>query len=638
MSNQVTPVATEDTPLRGETTPAEEKDPASAQTWMKWIAGAAFLFQNAWGLIAFIYILLSKVEATVAATPQSDLNPFIILLVFSIAMGIAWFVLFVLSFVWSKQLASMRSELSKFLTFYTVFYVLVLAWYSYWVSISGGNNAIAPKPGTIGFISYAGLQMIIVLGTVFFDVYVWDVWNAGLGDISEAKGLSTVTENNTGLVTALQVLAVLMVIGGFGIGIWGYLVVLGYDMGSTWIPLGFYVGYAASYLVSVGIYIALVMRRENSKIKDIFGSAKNMFKDHWRQVDSAIIFFSFVFWVNFGFAVQLWSHESEGALTSGIHFPIVPKYYWIIIFFGIFNAIFLPVFIYYFATILCMAPWFTAMANTSPFQKSEEFNLFVAVLGTPFFLGRGNAAIEIKTENEKEVVTETYKGTGNGVLKWILRILLWLGVFYQLLFAFFIYYDLLHTKDTYLSQHFRPWYISNLVIQIFYWAIYALYAIITIARTESRITHSTKDDVQKFKGDNKDPFKNSILYCQFIRPMVTFVIVVFMETFAMSELYKKFENGHGVIPPANIADPTNPVYLSYNATFIIMFGLIYSAILCFTDMMATLYSTTAIVRLSGNQTLVVVPESLEEVTKFNKDVDLAFTSKKYKSPTSAMEF
>jgi hypothetical protein len=111
-----------------------------------------------------------------------------------------------------------------------------------------------------------------------------------------------------------------------------------------------------------------------------------------------------------------------------------------------------------------------------------------------------------------------------------------------------------------------------------------------------------------------------------------------METFAMSELYKKFENGHGVIPPANIADPTNPVYLSYNATFIIMFGLIYSAILCFTDMMATLYSTTAIVRLSGNQTLVVVPESLEEVTKFNKDVDLAFTSKKYKSPTSAMEF
>ena len=634
MSNQVTPVATEDTPLRGETTPAEEKDPASAQTWMKWIAGAAFLFQNAWGLIAFIYILLSKVEATVAATPQSDLNPFIILLVFSIALGIAWFILLVLSIVWRKQLASMRSELGKFLTYYTVFFVLVLAWYSYWVSISGGSGAIAPKPGTIGFISYAGLQLIIVLGTVFFDVYVWDVWNAGLGDLGEAKGLSTVTENNTGLVTALQVLAVLMVIGGFGIGIWGYLVVLGYDMGSTWIPLGFYVGYAASYLVSVGIYIALVMRRDNSKIKDIFGSAKNMFKDHWRQVDSAIIFFSFVFWVNFGFAVQLWSHESEGALTSGIHFPIVPKYYWIIIFFGIFNAIFLPVFIYYFATILCMAPWFVSMDNTSPFQKSEEFNLFVAVLGTPFFSGSGNAEIQIQTEKEKTTETESYKNAGNSAVKWILRVLLWLGVWYQLLFAFFIYYDLLHTKHTYLSQHFRPWYISNLCIQIFYWAIYALYAIITIARTDSRLKHSDRADVRDVKTN---PFKNSILYCQFIRPMVTFVIVVFMETFAMSELYKKFENGHGVIPPANIADPTNPVYLSYNATFIVMFGLIYSAILCFTDMMATLYSTTAIMKLSANQKLVLVPSSPAEGRNLDETLDLPFTSKKYEAYTSRME-
>lgn len=509
----------------------------------------------------------------------------------------------------------MGSDIGKYLTYYTLFYVIVIAWYSFWVNISGKNNAIAPKPGTLGFISYAGLQLVIVIGTVFFDIHVWDVWNSGTNTLESVAEVQTASSDSSTLITVIQALAVLLVVAGFGMGMWGYLQVLGYNMGSPWIPLGMYVGYGAIYVVAVGCYFALMWRRGKSIISDIVGSTRNLFANHWRQVDSAIIFFSFVFWIDFGFAVQLWSKLDNGTLNSGVHFPGTPNYFWIITFFSIFNGIFLPVFIYYFVTVLCMTPWMISYNKESPFEKSEKTSVFFATLGTPFYAVTG--VEQITVENIK---TGAKRYWNNAALKsgftTVLKFLMWIGLWYQILFAFFVFYDLLHTKYTYLSTVFRPWYISNLVIQIFYWCIYFLYAIITIAR---------KDAVDKGAEEAvtiSNPFKHSLAYCQYIRPMVTFLIVVFLETFAMSELYKNLEDGHGVIPRTIIADPTNVAYLTYNGTMIIMFGLIYSAVLCFTDMMATLYSVPALLNIGDNSRIVLSnTDPKNPLSATNLDID-----------------
>ena len=541
------------------------------------------IVQTFFGLMAFIYILKSTVAVPPAVTYQSPINPFTIILVFSITLGLLWGFLVYLWFAHKDKMTNRLVSFGSFLTYYTFFYVMWVAWYSYWIDISGGSHAIAPRPGTIGFISYAGLQMFVIFGTVFFDVYAWRLAYSDPDNTFVTGAAITVNISQNTSILWMTILSVFACVAGMVPAFWGYLTVLGYNMGALWIPLIAYIVYMGCEIFAFLLY-AVSYRYRTKQESGVSGG----FAKHWREMDSVFVFLSFVFFVNLGFAIQFWGNLTNGQLNSGVHFPNNPQYYWVIIMFGVFNAICTPVFMYYFVTILCMAPWLQGKELKSTTALPEE-ETFLGTLGKPFWGVSVNVLAAVSSKTNKSFKLEA----GSTWLKIIFLMFLYLGLIYQFLLFFFTFYDLLHTHRTYTSTVYYAWYITALVIQCVFWFVYTVYALATVwlARQESNTSVSEKVFATA----------NSFLYCQLFRPVATFAIVVFLETFAYAEIFRFRTPGTNEMPQALIADPTNILYMVYNGTYIIILGLVFAAIMSFKDMISSVNSTT----VTSNATLTI---------------------------------
>ena len=114
--------------------------------------------------------------------------------------------------------------------------------------------------------------------------------------------------------------------------------------------------------------------------------------------------------------------------------------------FSVFNAICTPVFMYYFVTILCMAPWLQGRELKSTTALPEE-ETFFGTLGKPFWGVSVNVLAAVSSKSNKPYKLEA----GNTWLKIIFLVFLYSGLIYQFLLFFFTFYDLLHTQYTYTS-------------------------------------------------------------------------------------------------------------------------------------------------------------------------------------------
>lgn len=535
------------------------------------------MVQSVFGLFAFIFIL----------TQTTVLNAYTIAIVYTTLMGAGFVFLVGLAMVKRRLLMPYQEAVWTFLTYYTVMYIIIVTWMWEWRHINGLNPA--PTIGTVPFMPYLDLQVTIVLATVFFIMYGWSVWSATAesASIKTIQGLAATFANWT---IALQVFGVITFVVGILNGIWSYLFVIGYDMGSLWVPLSFFIVYSAAFIAQVVCYLYIGYYR-NRPTGGVLNVLESVFTMHWDEMDMCEMFLFIAWVVNFGYWIELW-------VTPGVqydqfpHFtpPTLPAHYYTVVGSSIINAITTPLFVYFFVTFLC----YTSDIIEDNTAKQSVMRVGTSSIFTPwgavsyvmqYFIQPAAQTIADATTATAEATEapliaalrgrpqEITSGLSNWVI-YVLRLIFFLGLLYQLIAAGFVLNDLL--QHHYLNSRFQAWELSVIITQSVLAGLLFLYVIITWSRNSA-----------VFSGGELVS-RNAINACMYGRPLFTLVFVVFLQTFAYGKIYHKYHVAGEKIPAA-IADlPTNHLNTIYWGNLMIQLGLAFAGILAMKDALLSL--------------------------------------------------
>jgi len=518
------------------------------KTWFQIFVAISILFQAVYGVIAFVYTL----------TQTTSLSSYYYTTTYTGFMGI-WLAVILLLLAFNfRRMMMFKAYIFSFLMWYIFTYTVIVVWLFHYRHHDGTNSA--PAPLTVPFMTYLCANIFIVFASIFFVILGWGAMYLKVEGPSREQTIEGLPQPWDRTRVAFLVMIIIQFVFGMLEGLWGWLFVLDYNMGHLWVPLMFFSGYTLFGLVQFALFMWMNFNRKGREDKPAAMLA-NVFTGHWDELMYTELFL-FMFWViNFGAWVNLWQ-------TTGVQYTQFPQFtpanmpieYWSVFANSVFNMIFLSMLPYYLVTAWCYS---------MDIVENDKLRS-LARLGTGGFdwYAFGDT-LKITVQEAEQTATEyEYKGkTGGPVI--FLFIFFWLFVFYQIIAGGFILNELM--QHTYLATHFYVWYILADVWLCVVFAVYAVYGIAIAVRGQTIEKLS-----ETATSETVATVRNAITACNFGRPLLTLLFIVFITVFTYSEIYRRFHNGKNDI--ANTQDPLLQVNSIYNGSLLGFLGMLFSSV------------------------------------------------------------
>ena len=549
-------------------------DTTNYKGWLKAGVWASSLWQAAFALIYFVYIIMQL----------NTLSAFNLAAVYTAFMGFFYLIVVGVAIAFPSTIRDKFENAATFIFFFTVTYVITVAWmWTFFVrnptfSIHH-DHTHSPLPLTPAFLPYVGLAVWIIFSTLFFLMFAFALLSQKISSANAVKmQWSGLEKSRFGVSnTVMQLFGFLALAAGILYGMFQFFWVLGFDTGTLVGPLTLYIIYSVCWLIQGLAYFSIwwymntpVVTSASGMVSGANRLLRNVFGGHWEEIDGVQFFMAIFFAINFGFWVRIWTVDHV-EYTSRLKFDGPPT----TVFFSLVaNAIIstacVPLFGYYIATFVCYTQYVIGTDTSySIFQVGYKSILSIV----------GSSGVSVKTRLENGRVREEKFEQAKG---WINRTLLFIfvmGLLFTIGTTIVVLIDLVNggsdpNSGHYLNARFRNWEWTIFFVTGFFWLVYFFYAFFSAVNMYRRTGTATG-------------YRNALVMCIYGRPLITYGLVIFINDFAAGWVYNKHNIG-GKIPMVLTTDPAAPLSVIYWAVLIIYFLSFVAAVLSFKDMLSGL--------------------------------------------------
>ena len=539
--------------------------------------------QSIYGLIAFIYIIMQL----------TSLGAFYYAVTYTSFLGALYLLVIGIAIFFPTAIHPYREAAIQFLTYYTLMLIVTLTWmwtfFNFHPSFNIHNNKNqSPGPGDVAFMPYLGLNIWIIVSSMFYLMYGFEVLNKRPSTAGVKASWVGIDSNRFGsLSKAMQVFAFLALFSGMLYGLLQFFWLLGFNSGNLWGPIILYILFSVFFIIEGFLYFYIswnadtrsgslnVLDRAGEIARGVGRTLRTAWLGHWEEID-ATQFFMLVFWaINFGFWVRIWTvngvdYDAQlkfGGAPSTVYYSLVAN--------AIIASVFVPMFGYYMITFACY----------TQYVVSNEMSYSMFHLGyASIFASAGIKGVAVqRTTTENKIVEEVFKSPSANALKRLLIFFFFLGFLYVLITSGIVLGDLM--GNHYLNARFKNWEWSVFFISGGFWLVYLVYALIVGGMS------------YKAAGTEAG-FKNAMQLCALVRPLVTLFFVIFMIDFGDGIVFNKYGSG-SKIPRTIVDDPTLGANVQYWSVLLITFGMLMPAVVAYKDILATLVGVMFVMTEDG---------------------------------------
>lgn len=539
-------------PIPGGKTPVQESNGMRTYPWLfKLGCAAAFLFQTVWGLLCLINLVTAEKKSPLTNSPRG-FNVFALFMTFDVVMGAVWLYLVGVIVFGRNTLNAFAGAYGLFLTYYTVFYVLGVAWvWSLGVDI---DNQRAYIPGDQRYLSYLALQIYITVGTLFFDVYCVAALTAEATEPSAKKRPTGLLPGTGNTKTAMLIFGIVTIATFLALGIWSILFVVGYDMGKLVIPVVLFGIFGGCGVLTCVLYLVVRNNRQGSKTVAMSWNLPFYELDKFAILVFATVVLNLAFWSVIG-------AQEDANLDHAVTFSsLVGRAFYQVLGISLINAILFSFFVYHGISFVCYSLEITEIV------PGDEVNVMRWGFDTLFGWFSMAQAISDGSPDQTQVGVRRSREISYEAPAVLMRLLMALGFFYELISFLFIFYDLI--GNLYVANHFASWMWSAIAIQGFFAIVILCYSCVTLARLE-------------------DPVNHQSTIAAFVRPMVTLLITLVLEISIYITIYQNHVSNGKV--DSDVTDPTKFVHVLYYSALTLVLGMLLVRLFCWGDLLSVMY-------------------------------------------------